>query len=46
VIDTGVPHVLVHTAHGPHGAILFAHNLSPDPATSASRPCPANGTGR
>jgi maltose alpha-D-glucosyltransferase/alpha-amylase len=40
VIDTGVPHVLVHTAHGPHGAILFAHNLSPEPCNVSIPPLP------
>jgi maltose alpha-D-glucosyltransferase/alpha-amylase len=40
VIDAGVPHVLVHIAHGPHGATLFAHNLSPDPCDVSIPPLP------
>ncbi|HEV2778463.1 MAG TPA: alpha-amylase family protein [Actinophytocola sp.] len=31
VLDSGQPHVLVHTATGQRGRTLFLHNLSPDP---------------
>jgi maltose alpha-D-glucosyltransferase/alpha-amylase len=40
VIDIGEPDVLVHRAHGEHGAILFVHNLGEHDKVVAIPPQP------